>query len=1148
MGPPLDTITISDDDSSTPVCAGKRKRRGDTPTPTPPPVKLERSEDESNNARDAFKKRKRVSEKFSTRARSKGPGRGRSKTVSRRRGRTKNWVPEEASDDDSGGVVPDYVRKRRQEFDKRHQTLREAGLRLPPDYSDLYFSDDERLEHLPEKPQSDKGSGVKPCREYKDIVLESSAGIIPASIAQYLRDYQIEGVKFLHELFVYQKGGILGDDMGLGKTVQVAAFLTAAFGKTGDQRDAKRMRKYRRRKDNWFPRALIICPGSLTQNWMNELDRWGWWVADLCHGPGKEDVLDTARAGRLEIMITTYATYKNNSDRINRIPWDVVVADECHSIKDSRAGVTVAMNEVNALCRIGLTGTAIQNRYEELWTLLNWTNPGQFGTLSEWRHTICKPLTIGQSHDATLKQLSEARRTAVKLRDNLLPRFFLRRMKSLIADQLPKKTDKVVFCPLSDLQREAYENLLRSSMVEFIRTAYDECDCGSERKRGWCCYKENEEGETWKSLVFPVIMALQKLSSHFNLIVPQTGGDAGDGKQRRELRILQAAMPDGKWRQHYAQRESLLDQANPEFCGKWKVLRRLLRFWHDAGDKVLVFSHSVRLLRILQQLFGNTRYAASYLDGSLSYEERQAAVDDFNADPGRFAFLISTKAGGVGLNITSANKVVVMDPHWNPAYDLQAQDRAYRIGQVRDVDVYRLVSEGTIEETTYARQIYKQQQANIGYRASNERRYFRGVQQDAGRRGEIFGIQNLLAYHGDQVALRDIFNKTNVAEARAGVHLMEIDMEQAVEDHQGGDGLDDEDRVLVKKEEGGYDDSGGLKQLSVMLTSNKDGGAPKKNRASSAAPTADDTAATAERRRKTDIVQAILASAGVDYTHENSEVVGSSRIEDELSRQAALAVGSQGGSEDLATAPDRALFANSQDGDTASRLQLEEDSDDSSAAERRSRPRPRPFVDYEFNPPSPVLRRQLCTMARTFGFPSAVDFALAVEAMTQEQRRNCLDLFYARRAEALRARAREDEDDGAANKSDGADDAGACGAGVKKEDGVDTKVKIEVKPEIKEEEEDADVKNVKIEDEDDGASTVVESITVDDDDDATEEDGPPTPRVKREVKPEPHADAVSSAVKREGGDLDDAEDKAKVQGPSVSVWLSTDNEETDDEL
>lgn len=840
--------------------------------------------------------------------------------------------------------VPDYIRERRQDFERSREILKEAGLKLPPDYDGIEFSDDGRRKKLEERPNFDESSGIKPSREYKDIELEYSAGLIPASIAQYLRDYQIDGAKFLHQLFVYQKGGILGDDMGLGKTIQVIAFLTAAFGKTGDERDDKRMRKMRRSGDHWYPRILIICPGSLIQNWKNELNRWGWWHADLFHGAAKDDVLQTARAGRLEVMITTYVTYKNHRVGINSIQWDAVVADECHVLKDPSSETAKAMLEVNALCRIGLTGTAIQNKYEEMWTLLNWTNPGHFGTLKEWERTICVPLKTGQSHDATLHQLSVARKTAKKLVENLLPPFFLRRMKSLIAHQLPKKSDKVVFCPLTDLQKEAYENFLEGDAVEIILTAGEECVCGSGRKRGWCCYQLLPNGKGWMSLVFPAMITLQKIANHLTLLIPSSTDPSN--KQQSELRTLQTCVPDD-WEDLYRNRDSMMNLANPEFCGKWKVLRKLLRFWHESGDKVLVFSHSVRLLRILQHLFHNTSYTVSYLDGSLSYEDRQKAVDDFNTDPGQFVFLISTKAGGVGLNITSANKVVIFDPHWNPAYDLQAQDRAYRIGQVRDVDVFRLISAGTIEEIVYARQIYKQQQANIGYNASTERRYFKGVQQDSARKGEIFGLANLFSFHADQVVLREIVNKTNVAEAKAGVNLTDIDMDKVVKDE------DDDLLKYVKKEEVDDDDAG-MSQLAEILKQENQEDFIK------------------AQKPKNDAIAAILAAAGVEYTHENSEVVGSSKVEAQLSKRAEMAAvegtQSQG-------AP---LFMD------------EEANDVPEAADMKG-------LRFRYNPPPEVSKRQFCSMAREFGFQSATDFALVVESWTTEQRRNCLDAFYKRR-------------------------------------------------------------------------------------------------------------------------------------------------------
>ena len=833
--------------------------------------------------------------------------------------------------------IPEYLQHRRRDFDANKKLHHEAALMLPPDFTGIEFDDMKDLQELEERPIFDADSGIKPSRPYEDIELPQSAGLIPASIARYLRDYQVEGVRFLHRKFVYQEGAILGDDMGLGKTVQVAALLTVAFGKTGDVRDSKRMRQMRFRRGRWYPRILIICPGSLIMNWRNELHRWGWWHIDLYHGPNKDDILGSARSGMLEVMITTYDTYKNSRSSINMVQWDAVIADECHRLKQRSSETTKAMNEVNALCRIGLTGTAIQNRYEELWTLLDWTNPGHFGTLAEWKDTVVKPLTIGQSHEATMAQLSLARKTATKLVQNLLPRYFLRRMKSLIAHQLPKKTDRVVFCPLTDLQREAYENFLDSHNIQLLRSVSETCEHGN--KKGWCCYKFLADGRSWQSIVFPSMLVLQRLANHLTLLIPQTTDQ--DMKHKSELRTLQTCMPD-IWNQLYTERDQMRSLVNPEFCGKWKILKKLLKFWHSNKDKVLVFSHSVRLLRILQHLFHNTSYNVSYLDGSLSYEARQEIVDTFNSDPTQFVFLISTKAGGVGLNITSANKVVILDPHWNPSYDLQAQDRAYRIGQTRDVEVFRLISLGTVEEIVYARQIYKQQQANIGYTASSERRYFRGVQQDMERKGEIFGLNNIFTYHTESGLLRDIVNKTNVAEAKAGVSLTDVDMEKAAQE--------DEALGIVKKEDS--EEDGGMSQLAELLKSENQQKFLDSRKASGP---------------KTDAIQAILTSAGVEYTHDNAEVVGSSKVEEQLSRRAALGSYNEGDE-----AGQSALFPGSQHSNSGS------------------------FYS-KYNPPEEVCLRQFCEMAKEFGFPSATEFAVTVENWSQESRRNCLDIFYRKR-------------------------------------------------------------------------------------------------------------------------------------------------------
>jgi superfamily II DNA or RNA helicase len=674
----------------------------------------------------------------------------------------------------------------------------------------------------------------------------------------------------------------------------------------------------------------------------------------------------------LEIMITTYTTYRNHESEINTIDWDCVVADECHQIKSKDAEITKAMNRVNALCRIGLTGTAIQNKYEELWNLLNWARPGAYGSAQEWKQTISIPLKLGQAHDATNAQLADSRSRAQDLVQKILPSVFLRRMKTLIAHQLPKKSDRIIFCQLTETQADAYRDYLECDRAESIRTAREDCDCGSGKKRGWCCHsKIPGDDQPWNSFIFPCMITLQKLANHLALIVPMS--TENQDKQNKDLVHLQDACPSN-WKNLYRIRDSILNQSQREYCGKWKVLRRLLDFWHANGDKVLIFSHSVRLLKLLRGLFDvdGTKYNFSYLDGSMKYEDRSKAVNEFNADPNQFVFLISTKAGGVGLNIVSANKVVVMDPHWNPAYDLQAQDRAYRIGQTRDVDVFRLVSSGTIEEVVYARQIYKQQQANIGYNASEERRYFKGVMDESQKKGELFGLENLFTFQENSVLLRDIMHKTNVAETKAGIVAVDLQIFDTQLDS------DDDDDILSNKSLGVNDDDINLSEMKKLVESF----------------TSIDSADSAKprgrkkyiKRTGPDPINAILAKAGVQYTHENSEVIGRSEIEARLGKQAMELRNDV----DLAT---KRVFQGSQSQSQHPHRDDDDfspDDDDegrvASSAEFK--------ITYRYRPDERIRKRQFCSMAESMGFEDPVEFALLVEGSTQEERRKMLERFY----------------------------------------------------------------------------------------------------------------------------------------------------------
>ncbi|KAF2669289.1 hypothetical protein BT63DRAFT_432944 [Microthyrium microscopicum] len=877
---------------------------------------------------------------------------------------------DEQSEDDI--ELPDFVRDRRTAFETTVDRFDEAGLRMPPDYSGLSLG----AKGVGCKPKFDN---IQPGFAFEDLELYSRGpnpkkshkyleplkiGIIPAAIAQWLKPYQIDGVLFLLERFAWQEGGILGDDMGLGKTIQIIAFLTAAFGKTADSRDKKRRRVTRAMKpDAWYPKVLIICPTTLVDNWKSELETWGYWQVDEYAGSAKEDVLSAAKSGSVEIVITSYDLYRRNHDAINFIDWDCVVADECHKIKEPKAQITKAMNEINALARFGLTGTAVQNNYEELWTLLNWANPGAVSTLSRWKLCLSNPLRAGQAHNATVEQLGAHRNKSEALTKDLLPRFFIRRTKALIADQLPKKTDRVVFCPLTPLQEQAYTNFLNSDRVQLIVRSTEICNCSAgsrdKRKRGWCCDTHDENGVPWQNHMFPALLTLKYISTHLALLIPSM---ADPKAYENAMMHFKCALPDDWAEMRRAGKDSLQNQVNVDFCGKFRVLLKLLEIWQASGDKVLIFSHSVQLLRGLTTLCGSTGYSHSYLDGSMKPEERTQQVNRFNTDDSQFIFLISIRAGGIGLNITSANKVVIFDPNWNPSHDLQAQDRAYRLGQQRDVEVIRMISAGTIEEVVYARQIYKQQQANIAYTASLERRYFSGIQKDPTQKGELFGLQNIFSYTADQVVLKEIMNKTNIAESKAGLAIMDVE-------------LDGEDELLrlptgpksskIKAEEDDYVDPV-MKILADCLVSQ------------AAEKAAREARKQASQARDPSYMEHVLAQAGVQYFHNNAEVLGTSKIESKLSRRAMERTTDAEAYEELAFASDNTVH--------------EDDEMD------LDRPRRYPI---KFRPTEDIRIRQFYSMAQAEDM-SIEDFAIMVEGWTQAQRRDFLDKFYRQRREELR--------------------------------------------------------------------------------------------------------------------------------------------------
>ncbi|PPQ63446.1 hypothetical protein CVT24_004978 [Panaeolus cyanescens] len=703
------------------------------------------------------------------------------------------------------------------------------------------------------------------------LVLDQDQGVeIPSSINTYLRDYQRDGVKFLYRQYQQGCGGLLGDDMGLGsayfffiwtslsklfpgKTVQIISFLSAIMKKQGNRNDRNRRHdhvsklqdgeEWRKHKklppaNATWPTCLIIAPSTVVHNWEREFETWGYFEVGLYNGTPKEreEVLRDFKLGRLDVVLTTFDLARKDIEVLDDLAWSCVIVDEVHRVKNEASKLTKAYHQFRCLRRFGLTGTTIQNSYKEMWTILHWTNPGAVGSSKQWNGYVSKPLLLGQSARATEEQRATGLIVAQILRDKLLPNFFLRRTKDIIKDQLPKKLDQVVFCPLTETQIAAYKRILQTEAVTNLLKSREKCECGSHKQRKNCCHPP-VAGD-----VFRFMSALIKLSNHLGLILPGPNDTAEQTLRNRELADM--AFPDGP----IPKFGTAMMQA--KYCGKWKTLEVLLTQWRrEKSNKVLIFTKSVKLLDMLEFHLSSKSYRFLKLDGSTKQSDRMPMIDSFNNDPDVFVFLISTLAGGTGLNLTGANKVVIFDPNWNPAHDLQAMDRAFRFGQTRDVDVFRLLGAGSIEELIYARQIYKQQQMAIGYDASVQTRYFEGIQGDNQNRGELFGIENIFKLHEGPVTTKIAIEKAALAELDWALANMESKKKS------GNNNLNGE--ILEASQKLGKDD-GGLRGLASLLF---------------------DDATPKAKMSEQDIIQQTLKNIGVKYSHVNDEILLPSRIE-----------------------------------------------------------------------------------------------------------------------------------------------------------------------------------------------------------------------------------------------------------------------------
>ncbi len=449
-----------------------------------------------------------------------------------------------------------------------------------------------------------------------------------------LRPYQRHGVNWLSFLQRFGLNGILADDMGLGKTLQTLAAVERAREIGGSP----------------LP-VLIICPTSVMLNWRSEIGKF----LDrsetlLFHGPtrGRQVERMTAAADAPAdspglFVITSFDCARIDHDTLNRIPWLYVIVDEGHTIKNPDAKRSKAIKTIPGRHKLALTGTPIQNKLEELWSLFDFAMPGFLDSRAAFRRRY----TINNRVDWPA------------VNDDLIPRikpFVLRRLKSAVARDLPEKILVERQVPLTPLQVTLY-NAVRDS-VEFRRMRDEVEQHGVARSQ---------------THIFAALTKLQNICNHPCFV-------SGIAHPRSAL---------------------------PADSGKLELLQELIEEVVDGGHRALVFSQSTRVLDLIAHWFGQWGVTSLRIDGSTPALDRAELADTFNADASIHAFLLSTRAAGTGLNLVGADTVIFYDHDWNPANDAQAMDRAYRIGQTRNVTVYKLVSRGTLEEKILARQTEK---------------------------------------------------------------------------------------------------------------------------------------------------------------------------------------------------------------------------------------------------------------------------------------------------------------------------------------------------------------------------------------------------------------------------------------------------------
>ncbi|KAG7999868.1 Lymphoid-specific helicase [Nibea albiflora] len=510
-----------------------------------------------------------------------------------------------------------------------------------------------------------------------------------------MRWYQIEGIEWLRMLWENGINGILADEMGLGKTIQCIAHIAMMIEK-------KVMGPF-----------LVVAPLSTLPNWINEFKRFTPEVSVLLyHGPQPERAKLLKQIRRTQgtlnmcpVVVTSFEIAMIDRKLLQRFQWKYLIVDEGHRIKNLNCRLVRELKMMPTDNKLLLTGTPLQNNLAELWSLLNFLLPEVFDDLKSFESWFDID-TLGEAENVVA---AEREQNILSMLHQILTPFLLRRLKSDVTLEVPPKKEIIVYAPLTAKQEAFYTAVVNKTIAKMLGQEKTEAPVAltpsGRPKRA--SRRLVDYGETDGDTPYDLEKYLERVRKEVEQSSPpvldvQSPLDAQINLKLQNILMLLKRCCNHPYLVEYpldpATQEFKIDEQLVQSSGKFLILDRLLPALKKRGHKVLIFSQMTSILDLLMDYCYLRDFQYSRLDGSMSYADRDENMTKFSKDPEVFLFLLSTRAGGLGINLTAADTVIIFDSDWNPQADLQAQDRCHRIGQTKPVVVYRLVTANTIDQ------------------------------------------------------------------------------------------------------------------------------------------------------------------------------------------------------------------------------------------------------------------------------------------------------------------------------------------------------------------------------------------------------------------------------------------------------------------